>query len=54
MGFFDKVKDFFYEDEDGEENVVIRPDKPKRENPFKIKEKKEEIKREPVEEKLKR
>ncbi|MBR4830828.1 MAG: hypothetical protein IKZ96_03580 [Bacilli bacterium] len=55
MGFLDKVKDFFYEDEDGTNDVVIKPDKPKKENPFKIREKKEEIvKREPVEEKTQR
>ena len=55
MGFFDKVKDFFYEDEDGEEtDVVLRPDKPKRENIFKVKEKKEEFKREPEQEKTQR
>ena len=54
MGFVDKVKNFFYEDVD-DEDIEIKPDKPKKENPFKIKEKKEIfIKREPEQEKTQR
>ncbi|MBR3490344.1 MAG: hypothetical protein IKH36_02520 [Bacilli bacterium] len=54
MGFVDKVKNFFYEDAD-DEDIEIKPDKPKKENPFKIKEKKEIfIKREPEQEKTQR
>lgn len=37
MGFVDKVKNFFYEDVDDEENVVLKPDKIKPEKPVKEK-----------------
>lgn len=48
MGFVDKVKNFFYEDVDDEENVVLKPDKIKPEKPVKekvIKEKPEKEER---------
>ena len=49
MKLIDKVKNFFYEDVDDEDIVDLKPDKPKKENPFKIKEKKEKeiIRKEP-------
>lgn len=37
MGFVDKVKNFFYEDVDDEENIVLKPDKIKKEKPVKEK-----------------
>lgn len=46
MGFVDKVKNFFYEDVDDEENVVLKPDKIKPEKPVKEK----VIKEKPVKE----
>ena len=57
MGFVDKVKNFFYEDVDDDENIELKPDKIKSDKPVKekvVKEKREFFRREPEQEKTQR